>query len=152
MVLQAVGKIPIDVNELKIDLMSISGHKMYGPKGIGALYVRRRPRVRLEAQMNGGGQERGMRSGTLPAFLAVGLGESARVCAAEMEADTEHITRLSKMMHQQINDKVTTPTAACSPTLNCLVEPAYAPHTRATSSPWRVTSPSQSDGGWRGTP
>jgi len=103
---QAVGKIPIDVNELKIDLMSISGHKMYGPKGIGALYVRRRPRVRLEAQMNGGGQERGMRSGTLPAFLAVGLGESARVCAAEMEADTEHITRLSKMMHQQINDKL----------------------------------------------
>lgn len=62
---QAVGKVPVNVNDLNVDLMSISGHKLYGPKGIGALYVRRRPRVRLEAQMSGGGQERGLRSGTL---------------------------------------------------------------------------------------
>jgi hypothetical protein len=70
--LQAVGKLPIDVNAMHIDLLSISGHKLYGPKGIGALYIRRRPRVRLEAQMSGGGQERGLRSGTVPHFLAVG--------------------------------------------------------------------------------
>ena len=70
---QAVGKVPVDVNSANIDLMSISGHKLYGPKGVGALYVRRRPRVRLEPQMNGGGQERGLRSGTVPTALAVGL-------------------------------------------------------------------------------
>ena len=70
--LQAVGKVPIDVNAMHIDLLSISGHKLYGPKGIGAIYIRRRPRVRLEAQMSGGGQERGLRSGTVPHFLAVG--------------------------------------------------------------------------------
>lgn len=69
---QAVGKIPIDVSAMNIDLLSISGHKLYGPKGIGAIYIRRRPRVRLEAQMSGGGQERGLRSGTVPHFLAVG--------------------------------------------------------------------------------
>jgi cysteine desulfurase len=69
--------VPVDVNALNVDLMSISGHKLYGPKGIGALYVRRRPRVRLEPQMNGGGQERGLRSGTVPTSLAVGLGAAA---------------------------------------------------------------------------
>lgn len=82
---QAVGKIPIDVNELKIDLMSISGHKLYGPKGIGALFVRRRPRVRLEPLFSGGGQERGLRSGTVPTPLVVGLGEAAELCRTEME-------------------------------------------------------------------
>ena len=71
---QAVGKIPLNVNEMNIDLLSVSGHKIYGPKGIGALFVRRRPRVRLQALINGGGQERGMRSGTLPTPLVVGLG------------------------------------------------------------------------------
>jgi cysteine desulfurase len=71
---QAVGKIPMDVNAMKIDLMSISGHKLYGPKGVGALYVRRRPRVRVEPIQSGGGQERGIRSGTVPTPLAVGLG------------------------------------------------------------------------------
>lgn len=81
---QAVGKIPLDVNEMNIDLMSISGHKIYGPKGIGAAYVRRRPRVRLEPIMSGGGQERGLRSGTLPAALAVGMGEAARIAKVEM--------------------------------------------------------------------
>jgi len=81
---QAVGKIPLDVNEMNIDLMSISGHKIYGPKGIGAAYVRRRPRVRLEPILSGGGQERGLRSGTLPASLAVGMGEAARIAKVEM--------------------------------------------------------------------
>lgn len=83
---QAVGKIPLDLRELPIDLMSISGHKIYGPKGIGALYVRRRPRARLEPLMDGGGQERGLRSGTVPAPLAVGLGAACRV-AGEVMAD-----------------------------------------------------------------
>lgn len=82
---QAVGKIPMDVNKMNIDLMSISGHKIYGPKGIGALYVRRRPRVRLEPLMSGGGQERGLRSGTVPTPLVVGLGEAARISGLEMQ-------------------------------------------------------------------
>lgn len=81
---QAIGKIPIDVNEANIDLMSISGHKIYGPKGVGAAYVRRRPRVRLEPLLSGGGQERGLRSGTLPTALAVGIGEAARIAKIEM--------------------------------------------------------------------
>jgi cysteine desulfurase len=81
---QAAGKIPLDVNEMNVDLMSISGHKLYGPKGVGAAYVRRRPRVRLEPIISGGGQERGLRSGTLPAALAVGLGEAARIAKMEM--------------------------------------------------------------------
>jgi len=81
---QAIGKIPLNVNDMNIDLMSISGHKIYGPKGVGACYVRRRPRVRLEPILNGGGQERGLRSGTLPASLAVGIGEAARIAKHEM--------------------------------------------------------------------
>lgn len=81
---QAVGKIPVDVNASNIDLLSISGHKLYGPKGVGACYVRRRPRVRLEPIINGGGQERGLRSGTLPTPLVVGLGEAARIAKLEM--------------------------------------------------------------------
>lgn len=81
---QAIGKIPLDVNEMNIDLMSISGHKIYGPKGIGACYVRRRPRVRLEPILSGGGQERGLRSGTVPTALVVGIGEAARIAQMEM--------------------------------------------------------------------
>lgn len=76
---QAVGKIPLDVNKMNIDLMSISGHKLYGPKGIGALYIRRRPRVRVEPIQSGGGQERGLRSGTVPTPLVVGLGKKFRI-------------------------------------------------------------------------
>ncbi|VDM69894.1 unnamed protein product, partial [Strongylus vulgaris] len=102
---QAIGKIPIDVNDLKVDVMSISGHKIYGPKGVGAIYVRRRPRVRLEAQMNGGGQERGIRSGTLPPPLCVGLGEACRIAEEEMEMDAAHIKRLSKMLIDGIQSK-----------------------------------------------
>jgi cysteine desulfurase len=85
---QAVGKVPVDVQALNVDLMSISGHKMYGPKGVGALYVRRRkPRVRLEAGIDGGGHERGMRSGTLNVAGIVGLGAAAELCHAELEAE-----------------------------------------------------------------
>lgn len=82
---QAVGKIPLDLEKIPIDLMSISGHKIYGPKGIGALFVRRKPRVRLEALISGGGQERGIRSGTVPASLAVGLGEACAIAQKEMD-------------------------------------------------------------------
>jgi cysteine desulfurase len=92
---QAFGKIPLDVEAMNIDLMSISGHKIYGPKGVGALYVRRRPRIRIEAMMSGGGQERGMRSGTLPTPMVVGLGEAARIAKLEMGKDAEHVRRLS---------------------------------------------------------
>uniref|UniRef100_A0A914E005 cysteine desulfurase n=2 Tax=Acrobeloides nanus TaxID=290746 RepID=A0A914E005_9BILA len=103
---QAVGKIPIDVNDSKIDLLSISGHKIYGPKGIGALYVRRRPRVRIEAQMSGGGQERGMRSGTLPTPLIVGLGEACAIAKREREYDYEHVSKLAKRLLDGINSKL----------------------------------------------
>lgn len=91
---QAYGKIPIDVNECNIDLASISGHKIYGPNGIGALYVRRRPRVRLTPIFNGGGQERGFRSGTLSTPLAVGLGKAAEIAKEEMVKDEQHVKKL----------------------------------------------------------
>ena len=91
---QAFGKIPIDVNELNIDLASISGHKIYGPKGIGALYLRKKPRVRISPLFNGGGQERGLRSGTLAPFLAVGLGKAAELASKEMDKDYKHVKRL----------------------------------------------------------
>jgi cysteine desulfurase len=91
---QSAGKIPIDVATLKVDLLALSAHKMYGPKGIGALYVRRKPRVRLEAQTHGGGHERGMRSGTLPTHQIVGLGEAARIAKEEMARDAAHTLAL----------------------------------------------------------
>ena len=88
---QAAGKIEIDLQKLKVDLLTITAHKFYGPKGIGALYVRRKPRVRIEAQMHGGGHERGLRSGTLPTHQIVGLGEAARIAKAEMATENERI-------------------------------------------------------------
>lgn len=91
---QAFGKIPINVEELNLDLASISGHKIYGPKGIGALYVRRKPRVRILPIINGGGQERGLRSGTLATPLVVGLGKAAEIAASEMEKDFHHVQSL----------------------------------------------------------
>ena len=100
---QAFGKIPLDMNEMNIDLMSISGHKIYAPKGIGALYVRRKaPRVRLDAEIDGGGQERGMRSGTLPTPLVVGLGEAAKIAGAEMASDAERISGLVQKFKKEI--------------------------------------------------
>jgi len=91
---QATGKVAIDLQQLKVDLMSFSAHKTYGPKGIGALYVRRKPRVRIEAQMHGGGHERGMRSGTLPTHQIVGMGEAFRLAKVEMAAENERIRML----------------------------------------------------------
>ena len=91
---QAFGKVPLDVQAQHIDLLSISGHKAYGPKGIGALYVRRRPRIRLEPLFFGGGQERGLRSGTLPAPLCIGLGEAARAAGQDMTADAERLAAI----------------------------------------------------------
>merc|ERR1719419_719873 len=100
---QAVGKIPLDVNKMNIDLMSISGHKLYGPKGVGALYVRRRPRVRVEPIQSGGGQERGLRSGTVPTPLCVGLGTACEVAKNEMYNDHQHVTRLANKLVQGIS-------------------------------------------------
>jgi cysteine desulfurase len=91
---QATGKVAIDLDRLKVDLMSFSAHKTYGPKGIGALYVRRKPRVRLEAQMHGGGHERGLRSGTLPTHQIVGIGEAFRIVREEMAVENERIRML----------------------------------------------------------
>ena len=104
---QAVGKVPIDVNELNIDLLSISGHKMYGPKGVGALYVRRRkPRVRLEASVDGGGHERGMRSGTLNVAGIVGLGRAAELCIEEMGSEAERSIQLRQRLWDKLSGEL----------------------------------------------
>jgi cysteine desulfurase len=100
---QSAGKLPIDVQSLKVDLMSISAHKMYGPKGVGALFVRRKPRIRLESQMHGGGHERGMRSGTLATHQLVGLGEAAVIAKQDMEADSARIRSLRDKLWNGIN-------------------------------------------------
>jgi cysteine desulfurase len=99
---QSLGKIPLDVEAMSLDLLSLSGHKIYGPKGIGALYVRRKPRIRLTAEMDGGGQERGVRSGTLPTPLIVGFGEACRIAKAEMEEEGKRLKRLRDRLYQGI--------------------------------------------------
>ena len=101
---QATGKVEIDVTNLKVDLMSLASHKSYGPKGIGALYVRRKPRIRIEAQMHGGGHERGMRSGTLATHQIVGMGEAYRLAKAEMAKDYAHAAALQKRMIDGLKD------------------------------------------------
>lgn len=103
---QAFGKIPLDVEAMNIDLMSISGHKIYGPKGVGALFVRRRPRVRLEPVFNGGGQERGFRSGTVPTPLVVGLGKAAAIAKEEMVQDTEKVTHYYNRFMKEVVDGI----------------------------------------------
>ncbi|MFA1688712.1 IscS subfamily cysteine desulfurase [Candidatus Rickettsia barbariae] len=103
---QGFGKIPIDVNAFNIDLASISGHKIYGPKGIGALYVRKKPRVRVTPLINGGGQERGIRSGTLPTPLIVGLGMAAEIAYSEMEKDTKHVNYLFDRFLNNIHKRI----------------------------------------------
>ena len=104
---QAVGKIPFDVNALKVDLVSISAHKIYGPKGVGALYVRRRnPRVLLAEQISGGGHERGMRSGTLNVTGIVGLGKAAELCRQDMEKDTERLRTLRDRLNQKLHENL----------------------------------------------
>jgi cysteine desulfurase len=99
---QAFGKIPLDVNAMNIDLLSISGHKIYGPKGIGAIYIRRKPRVRIKPLFSGGGQERGIRSGTNPTPLIVGLGKAAEIAKNEMEKDYNHIKKLSDKLRAAV--------------------------------------------------
>ena len=101
---QSVGKVVIDVEALKVDLMSFSAHKAYGPKGIGALFVRRKPRVRIEAQIHGGGHERGMRSGTLPTHQIVGMGEAFRIAREEMGAENERIRMLRDRLYDGFKD------------------------------------------------
>ena len=103
---QAVGKVPIDVDAMNIDLMSISGHKLYGPKGVGVLYVRRRPRVRLVPQIDGGGQERGLRSGTLSPPLCVGLGSACAIAGREMGAEAERLRALRDRLLADITRRI----------------------------------------------
>jgi cysteine desulfurase len=101
---QSAGKVPIDMADLKVDLMSFSAHKIYGPKGIGALYVRRKPRVRIEAQMHGGGHERGMRSGTLATHQIVGMGEAFRIAREEMASENERVLMLRNRLLDGLKD------------------------------------------------
>ena len=101
---QSTGKLPIDLSKLDVDLMSFSGHKTYGPKGIGALYVRRKPRIRLEALIHGGGHERGFRSGTLPTHQIVGMGEAFRIAADEMEKDNKKIAKLVDLFWKEVSE------------------------------------------------
>ncbi len=101
---QSAGKIPIDLQKLNVDLMSFSAHKIYGPKGIGALFVCRKPRVRLEAQIHGGGHERGLRSGTLPTHQIVGMGEAFRIAMLEMDKDFQHISSLKHRLWDALKD------------------------------------------------
>lgn len=103
---QAVGKIPLDVEKMGIDAMSISSHKLYGPKGLGAMYIRRRPRVRLEPLISGGGQERGLRSGTLAAPLCVGMGEACRIALEELDRDTKHINYLADRLYKGLSKEL----------------------------------------------
>jgi cysteine desulfurase len=101
---QSAGKVPIDLGELKVDLMSFSAHKVYGPKGIGALYVRRKPRIRIEAQMHGGGHERGMRSGTLATHQIVGMGEAFKIAKAEMATENERLLMMRNHLYDGFKD------------------------------------------------
>ncbi len=101
---QSAGKVPIDMETLKVDMMSFSAHKIYGPKGIGALYVRRKPRVRIEAQMHGGGHERGMRSGTLPTHQIVGMGEAFRIAKLEMDTERDRVLMLRNRLYDGLKD------------------------------------------------
>jgi cysteine desulfurase len=103
---QAAGKIPLDVNAMRIDLLSLSGHKLYGPKGVGALYLRRRPRARIEPLIDGGGQERTLRSGTVPAPLAVGLGAACRLAGQEMDAEAARLTRLRGELLERLRAEI----------------------------------------------
>lgn len=103
---QAVGKIPINVDDFNIDLLSISGHKIYGPKGIGALYIRSKPRIRLLPQMIGGGQENGFRSGTLPTSLCVGLGEACKIAREDFDLDSKHVAEMSDLMLKGLRENL----------------------------------------------
>lgn len=101
---QSVGKLPIDLSKIKVDLMSFSSHKLYGPKGIGGLYVRRKPRIRIEAQMHGGGHERGMRSGTLPVHQIAGMGEAYQIAKEEMATEMPRLQKLKERLWNGLKD------------------------------------------------
>ena len=101
---QSPGKVPIDVDQMNVDLLSLCAHKVYGPKGVGALYVRRKPRVRLEAQIHGGGHERGMRSGTLATHQIVGMGESFRIAGEEMDVENARLRKLRDRLWEGVSD------------------------------------------------
>ena len=103
---QALGKIPLDIQDLQIDLMSLSSHKIYGPKGIGALYIRRKPRVRIVPLISGGGQENGLRSGTLPTPLCVGFGEACKLAKREMKKENSKLLSYRKILHEAITQKL----------------------------------------------
>ncbi|MBV8775967.1 MAG: aminotransferase class V-fold PLP-dependent enzyme, partial [Alphaproteobacteria bacterium] len=103
---QALGKIPLDVEAMKIDLMSMSSHKLYGPKGVGALYMRRRPRVRLTPLIDGGGQERGMRSGSLPTPLCVGFGRACAVAREEMETEAARLKAMRERLRKTLAERI----------------------------------------------
>lgn len=104
---QSAGKLPIDVQEMRIDLLSVSAHKLYGPKGIGALYIRRKqPRVRIKPQITGGGHQKGIRSGTLPVPLIVGLGEACKIAASEMETEAKRILALRNKLHAGLSAEI----------------------------------------------
>jgi cysteine desulfurase len=103
---QCLGKLPIDVNELNIDVMSMSGHKIYGPTGVGAVYIRRKPRVRVEPVQSGGGQERGIRSGTIPTALAVGFGKACEIATEEMVNDRQHAKKLYDRLYNSITSRL----------------------------------------------
>jgi cysteine desulfurase len=131
---QATGKIPIDLTAWRADLASVSGHKLYGPKGVGALYVRRRPRARLAPLFSGGGQERGLRSGTLPAPLIVGLGEACAIAAAEMQAETDRVRTLRDTLLHRLQAAIpgirlnASPTSRIAGNLNLTFPAATAQH------------------------
>ncbi len=122
---QAAGKLLIDVNQLQVDLLSLSGHKFYGPKGVGALYVRRQPAVHLEAIIHGGGHERGMRSGTLPTHQLVGIGLAAEMAAAQMAVDQQHIHQCRAAFLAQLNADLYVQTAANSTNWQGIVNLAF---------------------------
>src|SRR5262249_26113377 len=103
---QALGKIPLDVEAMKIDLMSMSGHKLYGPKGVGALYIRRRPRVRLTPLIDGGGQERGVRSGTLPTPLCVGFGKACAIARDEMDGEAQRLRGMRDRLRAALTERI----------------------------------------------
>ena len=124
---QAIGKVPIDLTKLPVDLMTMTAHKLYGPKGVGALYVRRKPKVRIEAQIHGGGHERGMRSGTLPVHQIVGMGEAFHLAKLEMNKDNERLRRLQQKLYHGLQ-------AIEEVTFNGIMDPKYRiPHNINTS-------------------
>ena len=128
--MQGFGKIPFDVEEMNVDLAAISGHKIYGPKGVGALYVRaRNPRVRLEPIVFGGGHERGMRSGTLNVPGIVGLGKAAELAVAEMPVETPRLRRLRKRLHDAIVPRVSDVTLNGAPLPEIAADGALTPGT-----------------------